>query len=174
MKQTDTKGFYQSAMQYGTYLGIYWAVMYILLFRSLYNPMLSTIAVAMVFTSPLLAYRFTIGYRKKECGDQIKYPQAWTFLFCMYICATLFSALTNYIFFNFMDQGAFLMEFNDILSQLIATPDIDSATKAQFEGVQDMLSQTTVNGIMWQLLNNNIFNPLILPPIIALFARKKI
>ena len=42
------------------------------------------------------------------------------------------------------------------------------------EGVQDMLSQTTVNGIMWQLLNNNIFNSLILPPIIALFARKKI
>ena len=172
MEQTYSKGFYQYAMQYGTYLGIFWAVMYILLFKFPTNPMVSMTAMAMFFCSPFLAYRFATNFRKKECADYIKYPQAWTFLFCMYICATLFSTLTNYIFFNIIDQGQFLMEFNDMISQLISTPGIDEITKTQFEDMQDLLSRLTASDITWQFLNNNIFNSLILPPAIALFVRK--
>jgi hypothetical protein len=91
----------------------------------------------------------------------------------MYICATLFSAMTNYIFFQLIDQGAFLMDFNDILSQIISTPGIEEAAKVQFEQIQDTLSQLSATEIVWQLMNNNIFNSLTLPPIIALFVRKQ-
>lgn len=172
MEQNFSKSFYQNAMQYGTYLGIFWAIMYILLFKFPTDPLLSTMAMTMLLASPFLACRLAINYRKKECGNNIKYPQAWTFLFCMYICATLFSTMTNYIFFNLIDQGSILMDFNNILSQLISTPGIDETAKTQFENIQDTLSRLTVNDIIWQLLNNNIFNSLTLPPIIALFARK--
>ena len=171
MEQTESKGFYQYAMQYGTYLGIFWAIMYILLFKFPYSPSLSSIALTILFCSPFLAGKFAINYRKKECGNNIKYPQAWTFLFCMYICATLFSAMTNYVFFNLIDQGSFMMEINNILSQMINSPDIEEATRVQFEEMQDWFSKQTVNDIIWQLLNNNIFSSLALPPIIALFVR---
>ena len=173
MEQTQSKGFYHSAMQYGTYLGIFWAVMYILLFKFPTSTTLSTLSMAMLFGSPILACSLAVKYRKNECDNNIKFPQAWTFLFCMYICATLFSAMTNYIFFNIIDQGAFLMDFNNLLSQIIEAPDIQESTRIQFEKIQDTLSQLTVNDIIWQLLNNNIFNSLILPPIIALFVRKQ-
>lgn len=172
MEQANSKGFYQYAMQYGTYLGIFWAVMYVLLFKFPDSPTLSMVAMVILISSPFLAGRFATNYRRKECNDSIKYPQAWTFLFCMYICATLFSAMTNYIFFSIIDQGAFIMELNDTLSLMISTPGIDEASRMQLENMQDMVSHLTANETVWQLLNNNIFNSLILPPIIALFVRK--
>jgi hypothetical protein len=64
------------------------------------------------------------------------------------------------------------MEFDGILSQLISTPGIDEVTKMQFEQIKELLSQMTVKEIVWQLMNNNIFNSLTLPPMIALFVRK--
>ena len=149
-------------------------IMYILLFKFPTSPSFSAIAMTMLFCSPFLAGRFAINYRRKECNNDIKYPQAWTFLFCMYISATLFSAMTNYIFFNIIDQGSFMMDFNNILSQMISAPNIDEATRIQFEEMQDWFSKQTVNDIIWQLLNNNIFSSLALPPIIALFVRNSI
>lgn len=172
MEQANSKGFYQYAMQYGTYLGIFWAVMYILLFKYPNSATLSMIALGILIGSPFIAGRYAAFYRKKECTDSIKYPQAWTFLFCMYICATLFSAMTNYIFFSIIDQGAFLMDLNETLLQMINAPGIDEESRMQFEGLQDMVSHLTANETVWQLLNNNIFNSLILPPVIALFVRK--
>jgi hypothetical protein len=172
MEQNNSKEFYQSAMRLGTYLGIFWAMTYILLFKFPTNAMVSTIAMAMYMGSPFLAGRMVATYRKRECSDCLKYPQAWTLLFCMYICATLLSTMTNYIFFGIIDQGAFLMEFDGILSQLISTPGIDEVTKMQFEQIKELLSQMTVKEIVWQLMNNNIFNSLTLPPMIALFVRK--
>lgn len=172
MEQENSKGFYQSAMKYGTYLGIFWAIMYILLLKFSASPMLSMIAVGMFIYSPFLASRFTVNYRRLECGDSIRYPQAWTFLFCMYICATLFSGMTNYIYFSIIDQGRLMMDVNEMLSQVIAAPGIEDASKIQFEEMQDMISKLTIKDVIWQLFNNNIFNSLTLPPIIAFFVRK--
>ena len=80
--------------------------------------------------------------------------------------------MTNYIFFSIIDQGAFLMDLNETLLQMINAPGIDEESRMQFEGLQDMVSHLTANETVWQLLNNNIFNSLILPPVIALFVRK--
>ena len=172
MEQINIKDFYNNAMKYGTYLGIFWTVMYILLFKFYSNGGLSMLAMAMLFTSPFLACRFAKDFRKKECGDNLGYAQGWTFLFFMYICATLFSTMVNYIFFNIIDQGAIIMELNDTLSQIIATPNLEAETKVMFEDMQDIISRLTVNDLIWQLLGNNIFSSLTLPPIIAIFARR--
>ena len=172
MEQTHSKGFYHSAMQNGTYLGIFWAVAYILLLKFSASPSVTMIGVAMFIGSPFLACRFATNYRRNECDNSIKYPQAWTYLFCMYICATLFSGFTNYIYFSIIDHGQLLVDFNLMLSQIISSPEIDEVTKTQFENIQAFFSKLTINDIVWQLLNNNIFNSLALPPVIALFVRK--
>ena len=80
--------------------------------------------------------------------------------------------MVNYIFFNIIDQGAIIMELNDTLSQIIATPNLEAETKVLFEDMQDIISRLTVNDLIWQLLGNNIFSSLTLPPIIAIFARR--
>ena len=160
-------------MKYGTYLGIYWTVMYILLFKFPDSGFLSMAAMTMLFTSPLVAFRFAKDFREKECEGSLGYAQAWAFLSCIYICATLFSTMTSYIFFNIIDHGAILMELNDTLSQIIATPNIEQETKAIFEDMQDIVSRLTTNDIIWQLLGNNILCSSALPPIIAIFARRR-
>ena len=136
-------------MKYGTYLGIFWAIMYILLLKFYANPILSLAAVAMFISSPFLACRLASNYRKQECGNSIRYPQA-----CI------------------IDQGQLMMDINVMLSQIIATPGIDEASKMQFESMREIISELTIKDVIWQLLNNNIFNSLTLPPIIALFVRK--
>ena len=64
------------------------------------------------------------------------------------------------------------MEMNNILSQIIATPGIAVEEKAGLENLQDEISQLTSTDLVWQLLSNNIFSSVIMPPVIALFARK--
>lgn len=172
MEESNVKGFYQSAMQYGTYLGIFWAIMYIMLFESFSSPMISMVAMAMFIASPFFAGNLAIRYRKTECGNYIKYPQAWTFLFCMYVCATLLSAMTNYIYLDFIDKGSFIMEMHNILSDVTIDPNTDPSMLKQIEAMAEVLSQLTPIKITWSFLSNNIFCSLLLPPIIAFFVRK--
>ena len=172
MEQNNSKEFYHHTMKCGTYLGILWAIMYILFFKSYTSPFFSMIAMMLFCASPFIACRLVANYRRSECGDRMEFHKAWLFLSGMYICATLFSAMTNYIFLNIIDQGAVLMEMNNALSQMISTPGIGVEEEAAFENMQDMLSQLTVNDVTWQLLSNNIMSSLILPPIIATFVRK--
>lgn len=172
MEQDKSKGLYQSAMQLGTYLGIFWAATYILLFKFPTNTMVSTMAMAMYMGSPFLAGRLAARYRRRECGNYMRFPQAWTFMFGMYMCATLLSTMTNYIFFVVIDQGAFLVQLNGILQQIADAPGIDEVSKMQFEQIREFMSQMTAKELVWQLMNNNFFNSLMLPPVIALFVRK--
>ena len=157
MDESYIKNFYHHAMKYGTYLGAIWAIMYILLFKSYTSQFFSMAAIVLFFASPLIACRLAINFNRNECEGCMNYSKAWLLLSCMYICATLFSALTNYIFLNIIDQGALLMEINDALTQIISSPTIGEDEKAASESMQDMVSRLTANDITWQLLSNNIY-----------------
>lgn len=172
MEQSNRSIFYQNAMKYGTYLGAFWALTYILLFSSFNSSMLSLLASAMFISSPFVAGKLTIRFRKNECGDYMKYPQAWTFLFCMYLCATLLSTLTNYIYLNYIDGGEILAEMARILAEASNTPGIEVSAKEQLEAMNRSVSELTAGNMTWSLLHNNIFSSLVMPPIIAFFVRK--
>ena len=172
MEQTNTQNFYQRAMHYGTLLGLVWSVMYVLIFKSIASPMLMSIALALYIGSPFIAARYAKSFRDKECGGVIKFPQAWTFLFCIYFCATLLSTLSNYIYLNFFDQGSFLLNAYNGLEEAIAIPGLEEGAKEQLKATQELMQQFTTNGIVWYLFSNNVMSSLTVPPIIALFIRK--
>ena len=172
MEQSNRSIFYQNAMKYGTYLGVFWTLTYILLFKSFNSPMLSMLASAMFISSPFVAGKLTIRYRKSECGNYMKYPQAWTFLFCMYLCATLFSTLTNYIYLSYIDGGATITAMTGILTEASNTQGLEVAAKEQLEAMTKYISELTAGNMTWSLLHNSIFSSLVMPPIIAFFVRK--
>lgn len=172
MEQVNTQNFYQRAMYYGTLLGLVWSVMYVLIFKSIASPMLMSIALALYIGSPFIAARYAKSFRDKECGGVIKFPQAWTFLFCIYFCATLFSTLSNYIYLNFFDQGSFLLNAYNLLGETIAIPGIEEAAKESLKAVQELMQQMTTGDIVWSQFSNNVMSSLTVPPIIALFIRK--
>ena len=177
MEQANSNSFLQNAMKYGTYLGIFWAVMYVFLFKYLNHPLLSMLCPALFFGSPVVAALLAINYRKKECGNFMTYSQAWSFLFFMYICATILSTLTNYLYFKYLDNGSFITNYSDMISQVMNTPGLDKGMATQinnlFEPTMNMLSQMGIKEMVLMWLNNNILSSLMLPAILALFVRKQ-
>ena len=111
------KEFYQGAMRCGTALGAVWSIMYLLLFAGATSMLSISLCLTLYIASPFIAARYAAGYRRKECDNAMSYLQAWIFLLYMYICATLLSALVIYIYFSYIDGGAFFMTLQKMLDE---------------------------------------------------------
>ena len=172
MEQIDQKEFTNTAMKYGTYLGIVWTMMYVMLFNSLSTPILSLGAMGIIIYAPILSGILAIKFREAKCENTMSYSQAWKFLAIMHMCAALFSAMTNYLYLHFIDKGHFLASINASLSELAETA-TDPAVKELMVSTLEVYSNYTAIDLTWAFLNNNIFVYLILTSIIALSVKKK-
>ena len=91
----------------------------------------------------------------------------------MYICATLLSALIAYAYFAFIDNGAFFATLQSMLEETKNIAGTDEMLVQQIEQTIEIIEQTTTNSFVWQIMNNNFFNTTILPPVIAIFVKRK-
>ena len=173
MIQANPAGFNQAAMKYGTYLGISWAVMYIALFNGVTNPILMMTAIVLFFASPFIAGFLATRYRRSELEDSMSFLQAVKFLFIMYICATLLSAATNYIYLNYIDNGYFLSQIDRIMSEMVKIEGNNPIALEQLNATKELFSKFSTSGFTWEFLSNNIFCSIMLPPIIAFFIKRK-
>ena len=159
-------------MYYGTMLGIIWSIMYVLVFIGLKSPVLLLTCIALFIGSPFFAASFAKKYRRNECGNCIRYMQAFTFLYWMYICASLLSTLAMFLYFRFIDNGMFFATMQEILTASMNLPGIDETYRQQAEQALQIIRETTTSEFTWQILGNNILNSSILPFIIAIFVRR--
>ena len=159
-------------MYYGTMLGIIWSIMYVLVFIGLKSPVLLLTCIALFIGSPFFAASFAKKYRRNECGNCMRYMQAFTFLYWMYICASLLSTLAMFLYFRFIDNGMFFATMQEILTASMNLPGIDETYRQQAEQALQIIRETTTSEFTWQILGNNIVNSSILPFIIAIFVRK--
>lgn len=159
-------------MYYGTMLGIIWSIMYVLMFIGLKSPVLLLTCIALFIGSPFFAASFAKKYRRNECGNCMRYMQAFTFLYWMYICASLLSTLAMFLYFRFIDNGMFFATMQEILTASMNLPGIDETYRQQAEQALQIIRETTTSEFTWQILGNNIVNSSILPFIIAIFVRR--
>lgn len=159
-------------MYYGTMLGIIWSIMYVLVFIGLKSPVLLLTCIALFIGSPFFAASFAKKYRRNECGNCMRYMQAFTFLYWMYICASLLSTLAMFLYFRFIDNGMFFATMQEILTASMNLPGIDETYRQQAEQALQIIRETTTSEFTWQILGNNILNSSILPFIIAIFVRR--
>lgn len=159
-------------MYYGTILGIIWSIMYLLMFAGLKSPVLLLTCIALFIGSPFFAASFAKKYRRNECGNCMRYMQAFTFLYWMYICASLLSTLAMFLYFRFIDNGMFFATMQEILTASMNLPGIDETYRQQAEQALQIIRETTTSEFTWQILGNNIVNSSILPFIIAIFVRR--
>lgn len=168
----DKKDFYQRAMYYGTMLGIVWSVMYILFFAGMESMTMLLACSALFFASPFIAIYFAVKYRKEECNDNMNFTQAWIFMFYMYICAGLLSALVSFLYLRFIDGGTFFMSLQEILQAGAELSGSDEAMMQQIQTALEVLEGLTPGNFVWQQLSNNLFNTSVLPLALAIFVRK--
>jgi hypothetical protein len=171
MNTQTNKEFYQSAMRNGTVLGAVWSIMYLLLFAGTANMLSLFTCLVLYFASPFIAAKLAIKFRRNECENRMGYMQAWTFVFYMYICATLLSALVSYIYLRFFDEGAFFMSLQTMLDESIKIAGTDELMIQQIKETQKIIDDTTTGSFVWQIMNNNLVSSTIMPLVIAIFVK---
>lgn len=174
MQENNSKeAFSQYAMQYGTLLGLLWCAMYASFIAGLSNVFYSFLFLVLNIASPFFAGYLAINYRKKHCDNCISFSKAWIFLLIMYICASLFSAAIQAVYFRFFDEGYLIQSMQQITDILRNNPDITGEMSLELNKAMETFTNLETKDIIINILSSNIVNSAIITtPIIALFVRR--
>ena len=172
----ENKGYMQYAMLFGTYLGGYWILKFILFPLGLTIPFLSFLFMGLTICVPFMGYYYVRMYRNTACGGSISFLHAWIFTVFMYMFAALLTAMAHYIYFRFIDHGFVINAYEsqiDILKQS-GVPGIEAYTDVFQETLDNVKSLTPID-ITMQLVSWNVFcgSLLALPTALFVMRRKK-
>ena len=82
-------------MHFGTYMGIYWILKFILFPLGFHIPFLSLLFVILTLSVPFIGYHYAKMYRDKICGGSIQFSHAMLFTIFMYMFASLLVAVAH-------------------------------------------------------------------------------
>lgn len=162
------------AMHFGTYMGIYWIMKFILFPLGLSIPFLLLLFVVMTLGVPFMGYFYARMYRNKVCGGYISFLQAWIFTVFMYMFASLLTAVAHYIYFRYIDGGFVVDTYLRLMQGPSATqlPGMGGYVD-QFKSMLELISSLSPIDITLQLLSQNVFYCSILAVPIALFVTRR-
>lgn len=170
----EKKGYMQYAMLFGTYLGGYWILKFILFPLGLTVPLLSFLFVGLTLCVPFMGYYYVRMYRNTVCEGRISFMQAWVFTVFMYMFAALLTAVAHYVYFRFIDQGYIVSAYEsqiDLLKQS-GVKEIE-AYAVTFREALDTIKSLTPIDITMQLVSWNVFCGAMLAIPTALFVMKR-
>lgn len=133
----------------------------------------STLFVLLIAASPFVAGRLAVTYRKRERNNRMSFAQAWLFLIIMYFCAALLTAIAQYVYFAFIDNGFFMQFIQEQFSLVMETEGIDTTLKEELRITADLLASMSTRDIILQIFSTNILISPFITLIIAIFVRKK-
>lgn len=163
----------QYAMLFGTYMGIFWILKFMLIPLGLTQPFFSLLFICLTICVPFMGYHYTRLYRDKICGGMLSFMHAWLFNIMMYVCAALLTAIAHYVYFQYIDKGYILETCRDTLETLINTPSIEIDSR-QIKEALDTMSGLTPVDIMLNMLHTNVmFGILLGIPTALLVMRNK-
>lgn len=175
MKMTENRSYLQKyAMHFGTYMGVYWVLKFILFPLGLTIPFLLFLFVGLTLGVPFLGYYYARLYRNKICGGYISFAQAWIFTIFMYLFASLLTAVAHYIYFAYIDGGFVTDTYLNILNE--ASNSQLASMQPYMEQLQSMIElvgSMTPADITLQLLSQNVFYGTLLAIPTALFVMKR-
>ena len=131
-------------MHFGTYMGVYWILKFILFPLGLSIPFLLFLFFGLTLGVPFMGYYYARTYRDKVCGGSIRFLQAWVFIVFMYMFAALLTAVAHYIYFRFIDHGFIVNTYMGMFDELTnkEVPGIEGYI-SQLKEVMEMISRLT-------------------------------
>lgn len=162
-------------MHFGTYMGIYWILKFILFPVGLTIPFLMFLFVGLTLGVPFMGYYYARTYRDKVCGGSIKFLQAWVFTVFMYMFAALLTAVVHYIYFRFIDHGFIINTYMEMLEKGSQTPQFTAMESyiTQLKDMLELIRTLTPIDITMQLMSQNVFYGSILAVPTALLVMRK-
>ena len=163
------------AMQFGTYMGLFWIFKFILFPAGLRIPFLQLLFLVLTIAVPFLGYYYARMFRNKVCGGSISFFQAWVFTVFMYMFAALLTAVAHYVYFQFIDHGFIVNYYLNLFEELKNMNNIGSMgdTFKQMEEAFMALGNLTPIELTMQLISQNVLYGSFLAIPTALFVMKK-
>ena len=105
MTQNQPISLQQTAMYFGTLMGLFWIIKFTFLPLGFTIPLLQLLFVLLTFFVPILGYLYARKFRNRYCGGSITFSRAFAFTVLMYLFAALLAAVAHYIYFRYIDNG---------------------------------------------------------------------
>lgn len=154
----ENKSYLQKyAMHFGTYMGIYWILKFILFPLGFTIPFLSLLFVILTLAVPFVGYHYAKLYRDKICGGSIQFSHAIIFSIFMYMFASLLVAMAHYIYFQFIDHGFIVNSYIKLWDELISKTPALAENKEVIKETIDTASTLAPIDITMQLLSWDVF-----------------
>lgn len=169
------RNFQEDAMRYGTIMGIFWTLKFILFPLGMENSLLLMTFFLLTLIVPVVGFFLVRQYRDRECEGTLNFSRAFLFTSFMYMFAALFATIAHYIYFRYLDNGMIVNTYQDMLTQMstVATDDLKPSLE-QFQEALDVIASLSPLEISIQLITQNIFYcTLIALPTALLVMRKQ-
>lgn len=161
------------AMHFGTFMGVYWILKFILFPVGLTVPFLFFLYVGLTIGIPFMGYYYAKMYRNKICGGFIEFGHAWMFLMAMFMFAAILTSAAHFIYFRFIDNGHIVSVYQGMINTMSAIEVSGTAVDvSQLQEAIELFSALTPIDITLQMLSLNIIIGGFLSLIIALFVQK--
>ena len=162
----ENRGYMQRyAMLFGTYMGGFWILKFILFPVGLSVPFLLFL---------FMGYYYARMYRNQVCGGGISFLHAWVFTVFMYMFAALLAAVAHYIYFRFIDHGYVINTCETMVDTLAQSnmPGMDSYIATYQEALETARLLSPID-ITLQMISSNVFWGSILAFPTALFVMRR-
>ena len=160
-------------MRYGTMMGIFWTLKFVLFPLGMQSPLLLMAFFLLTLIVPVVGFFLVRQYRDRECGGVLPFSRAFLFTSFMYLFATLFVTIAHYIYFRYLDNGLIVGTYQDMLTQMntVATADMKTSIE-QFQQALDIIASLSPLDISIQLITQNVFYCTLIALPTALLVRK--
>lgn len=157
------------AMEYGTFLGIAWVVVFALYVYGIcnMNALFMFVACVSICILPFVAFYFAWRYKQHlEPGEKLPFFSAWMFSLMMFVYASLFTGAAEYIYFAYFDDGSLLGQFYSVFEdgetrRLYEQMGLSDTLNIIKDSLDDMAKLSPLD-IALMLFNQNIFTTFIL------------
>lgn len=175
MTQNQPISLQQTAMYFGTLMGIFWIIKFTFLPLGFTIPLLQLLFVLLTFFVPILGYLYARKFRNRYCEGTITFSRAFTFTVLMYLFAALLAAVAHYIYFRYIDNGFLIDSYIGQLEAMkpTATEELKESIDQFIEGFS-LISSLSPIQLTFQLISQNfLYGTLLALPTALLVMRRK-
>lgn len=176
MTQNQPISLQQTAMYFGTLMGLFWIIKFTFLPLGFTIPLLQLLFVLLTFFVPILGYLYARKFRNRYCGGSITFSRAFAFTVLMYLFAALLAAVAHYIYFRYIDNGFLIDSYIGQLEAMkpTATEELKESIDQFIKGFS-LISSLSPIQLTFQLISQNFMYGVLLalPTALLVMRRKK-
>lgn len=174
MTQNQPISLQQTAMYFGTLMGLFWIIKFTFLPLGFTIPLLQLLFVLLTFFVPILGYLYARKFRNRYCGGSITFSRAFAFTVLMYLFAALLAAVAHYIYFRYIDNGFLIDSYIGQLEAMkpTATEELKESIDQFIEGFS-LISSLSPIQLTFQLISQNFLYGTLLALTTALLVMRR-